>query len=97
MRVRLTLAAKSELAAALDWYDRQGPGITPRFVVEYEVLLGRLAENPRQFPIVAKNTRRAGFRHFPYGLIFRIRADEVEIFACFPGRRHPRHWQRRAQ
>jgi toxin ParE1/3/4 len=95
MRVRLTRAAKAELAAALDWYDGQGPGITPRFVMEYEALLDRLAENPRQFPPMGRNTRRAGFRHFPYGLLFRIRADAVEIFACFHGRRHPRHWQRR--
>ena len=95
MKIRLTPAAKAEFAAALDWYDRQGPGISPRFVSEFEVLLKRLADNPYQFPTVRGNLRRAGFRHFPYGLFFRIQADSLEVFACFHTSRDPRQWQRR--
>ena len=95
MRVRVTSAAEADLAAALDWYDAQVPGIGPRFLDEYEIVLSRLGDNPQQFPVIRGNTRRAGFRHFPYGLFFRIRAAEVEIFACFHVSRDPRRWQRR--
>jgi plasmid stabilization system protein ParE len=63
---------------------------------EFEKLLGRLAENPQQFPKIFADVRRAGFRRFPYGLIFRIGQERVEVFACFHARRDPRQWQDRA-
>jgi plasmid stabilization system protein ParE len=63
----------------------------------YRGLLARLEENPRQFPSVHSNIRRAGFPDFPYGLFYRIGADGVEVFACLHGKRHPRHWQRRGR
>jgi toxin ParE1/3/4 len=95
MPVRVTSAAEADLAAALDWYDAQAPGIGSRFLDEYEIILSRLDDNPHQFPVIRGDTRRADFRHFPYGLFFRIRAAEVEIFACFHASRDPRRWQRR--
>jgi len=95
MKVRVSRAAKIELAGAVDWYDGQAPGVTLRFLAEYEALLDRLADNPHQFPSVGYNARRAGFRHFPYGLFYRIRDKSVEVFACFHNKRNPAHWQRR--
>lgn len=95
MQVHLTPGAEADLADARDWYDAQAPGLGMRFMVEFRVLVVRLAENPNQFPTVRGLTRRAGFHRFPYGLFFRARGDMVEVFACFHGRRNPRHWQRR--
>jgi plasmid stabilization system protein ParE len=95
MRVRVTSAAEADLVAAVGWYHAQAPGIGLRFLAEYEAILSRLGDNPQQFPVIRGETRRAGFRHFPYGLFFRVRAAEVEIFACFHASRAPRHWQRR--
>jgi len=51
-------------------------GLAARFLDEYERLLPRLRGNPHQFPCVRRNIHRAGFRRFPYGLIFRIHPDE---------------------
>jgi plasmid stabilization system protein ParE len=96
MRVRLTSAAEAELAEALEWYGTNAPGAAVRFLGEFERLLGHLAESLRQFPVIDGEVRRAGFRRFPYGLIFRIGAEQVEVFACFHARRDPRHWRTRA-
>jgi len=95
MRVALTSAAEADLAAVLEWYDTQAPGISPRFLDEFEALFGRLATNPRQFPVVHHDTRRAGFRHFPYGLFFHLGHESVVIFACLHASRDPAHWQLR--
>lgn len=95
MRVRITSAAESDLAAALDWYDAEAPDLGPRFLDEYEAILGRVAANPLLFQTIFGDVRRAGFRHFPYGLFFRVRAAEGEVFACFHASRHPRRWRRR--
>lgn len=95
MIVQLTPKAEADLIDARDWYDAQAPGLGMRFMIEYRALVVRLAENPHQFPAVRGLSRRAGFHRFPYGLFFRIRGDVVEVFGCFHGSRHPRHWQRR--
>lgn len=65
MHVRLTSPAEAELVDALQWYATIPPGLSARFLDEYEILLERLRENPWQFPAVHEPMRRAGFRHFP--------------------------------
>ncbi|MGQ9365810.1 type II toxin-antitoxin system RelE/ParE family toxin [Azospirillum sp. A39] len=94
MRARLTAAAKSDIAEA-EWYDAQAPGLGAHFLDEFPALALRLAENPRQFPAVRESIRRAGFRHFPYGLFFRIQGNAVDVFACFHASRDPTGWHRR--
>jgi toxin ParE1/3/4 len=74
MRVRLTSPAEAELDGAVNWYAGIREGLAARFLDEYERLLTRLRGNPHQFPRVRRDIHRAGFRRFPYGLIFRIQA-----------------------
>jgi len=97
MRVRLTPPAALEFADALQWYGDIREALATRYLDEDQRLIERLRDNPRQFPRVRRDIRRAGFRRFPYSLVFRLHPDEVEILACFHDRRDPRHWQRRAQ
>jgi toxin ParE1/3/4 len=78
-RVRVISAAEAELADAARWYKGQSLEAATRFLDEYERLLERLGENPLQFPRLRGELRRAGFRGFPYGLIYRIVLDEVEV------------------
>ncbi|HVJ51470.1 MAG TPA: type II toxin-antitoxin system RelE/ParE family toxin [Aliidongia sp.] len=95
MRIALTSAAEADLAAALDWYDAEVPGVGPLFLDEFEVLLQRLDENPYQFPLVRADIRRSLFRRFPYGLFFRLQGDSAQIIACLHASRDPRRWQAR--
>ncbi len=95
MHIRLTSPAHAELAAALEWYANIEPRLAVRFLDEYEALIEQMRDNPWQFQAVHNSIRRAGFRHFPYGLIYRVHPAEVEILACFHGRRDPRRWQDR--
>lgn len=97
MCVRVTSPAEIELVDAAEWYDSQAPGLVMRFLAEYERLLARIGETRRQYPKLRGELRRAGFRRFPYGLIYRILADEVEVLSCFHARRDPRRWQRHAR
>jgi plasmid stabilization system protein ParE len=79
MRVVLTAAATADLDLATRWYDNQVEGLAARFLDEYEALLTRLGDNPLQFPAIRGTTHRAGFRHFPYGLFFRLRDHQVGV------------------
>jgi plasmid stabilization system protein ParE len=95
MRIVLTSAAEAELSAAVDWYQAHAPAIVSRFVNEFDDLLGRIGASPRQFPVVYGDIRRAGFRHFPYGLFFHLEEEMAIVVACFHAKRDPDQWRRR--
>lgn len=95
MPVVFTQAARTELIDAQDWYEAEAPGLGRRFRAEIDSAVQRMAENPRQFPIVFKTLRRARTKRFPYALFFLIEPDSLLVVACFHSSRDPRHWQKR--
>jgi plasmid stabilization system protein ParE len=81
---------------AQDWYENEVHGLGRRFRVAVEAVIERMSANPRQFPVIYKDVRRALLRRFPYALMFVIEADEtLMVIACFHGSRDPLHWQKR--
>ena len=90
------LAARAEMLEAVDWYNAHAPGIGEQFVAEIEAVVARLAENPRQFPAVFKDIRRARLHRFPYGLFFRIEDTGIHVLTCFHSNRNPHRWQQRS-
>jgi len=93
--VIFTQAARAELIEAQDWYEGEATGVGPRFCQAIDALAKRMSENPRQFPIVFKNVRRALLRRFPYSLFFVIEGNDLTVIACFHASRDPSHWQKR--
>jgi plasmid stabilization system protein ParE len=88
-------AARAELIEAQDWYEREA-GLGRPFRHAIDALAERMSSNPRQFPIVFKNVRRALLRRFPYSLFFVMQDDDtLLVIACFHASRDPGHWQRR--
>ena len=96
MKIVLTSAVERDLTGVLDWYDIHAPGVGPRFLDAIEAFLERIAANPRQFPVVRGDVRRADLHRFPYGLFYRIRGERIEVFACLHARRDPAQWQSRS-
>jgi len=95
--VIFTPHAGLELIEAQDWYEKEAPGLGPRFRAAVDALVQRMSASPRQFPVIYKNVRRALLRRFPYALMFVIEDDEtLKVIACFHGSRDPARWQERA-
>jgi plasmid stabilization system protein ParE len=81
---------------AQDWYENESPGLGRRFRAAVEVVIERMSDNPRQFPVIYKSVRRALLRRFPYALMFVVEVDEtLTVLACFHGSRDPARWQKR--
>ena len=93
--VIFTQAARAELIEAQDWYEGEATGLGRRFRQAIDALIERMSDNPRQFPIVFKNVRRALLRRFPYSLFFVVEDDALIVIACFHASRDPSHWQKR--
>ena len=95
-RVIFTRAARAELVDAQDWYENEAPGLGRRFRQAVNAVIQRMSANPRQFPVVHKNIRRALLRRFPYALMFVLADDAtLTVIACFHGSRDPVRWQER--
>ncbi len=90
-----TQAAREELIEAQDWYEGEATGQGRRLRQAIDALIERMSDNPRQFPAVFKNVRRALLRRFPYSLFFVVEGDALIVIACFHASRDPSHWQKR--
>jgi plasmid stabilization system protein ParE len=86
-----TQAARAELIEAQDWYEGEATGLGRRFRQAVDALIERMTDNPRQFPVVLKNVRRALLRRFPYSLFFVVEDDVLIVIACFHASRNPLH------
>ena len=87
--------AESELLDARGWYENQRPGLGRTFAAAVDGALAGILRNPLAYPRVHGETRRALVPGFPYGIYFRIIADELVVLAVMHGRRLPRRWQSR--
>jgi plasmid stabilization system protein ParE len=87
--------AEADLREAFDWYEHIRPGLAADLVLCVEEVLDRILERPEAFPAVISDARRALVRRFPYGVIYRVRGQRVEVMAVFHVRRDPTSWQPR--
>ena len=88
-------AARKEFIEASQWYEDQREGLGEEFLAEVRRTLERIEDNPRRFPKVFKDMRRALVRRFPYQVLFVASGDLVSIFAVFHSARNPEIWKHR--
>jgi len=97
MAQRLVVQRQSDLdiqAAAL-WYEDQRPGLGMRFLTELDEVFQRIESNPKQFPQLEGEVRRALLHRFPYGVYFAEEPDDIVILAVLHLHREPDMWKSR--
>lgn len=94
---RFVVQPQSELdiQAAAVWYDDQRSGLGDRFLAELTLVFRRIETNPRQFPVIMDEVRRALLHQFPYGVYFLSEGENVAILAVLHSHRHPDVWKSR--
>jgi plasmid stabilization system protein ParE len=95
--LRLLPSAEDDLAQARAWYESRRPGLGGEFLATVAAHLDRIAEGPREYPVVYRGLRRAVVRRFPYLIYFVLRSGRVTVVACLHGRRHPEELTSRAR
>jgi plasmid stabilization system protein ParE len=88
-------AAAADVEEACRWYEQQRSGLGGEFLLSLDATLRAIGEQPEQYPVLHRATRRALLARFPYGLYYRIHGDLLVIIACMHARRDPKMWQRR--
>ena len=87
--------AGSDVADAAAWYENQRKGLGAEFLDEILSTCEVISENPKLFPVVHRNTRRAVIKKFPFGIYYRTEDDFVSIIAVMHGSRDPKSWKNR--
>ena len=91
----ITPEAEADLAEAKAWYARQREGLEEQFLLCVEESLDRICRLPHAGTEVLAGVRRAIVRRFPYGIFYRVEADQIAVLAVYHSRRDPRGWQAR--
>lgn len=88
-------AALDDSTAAEGWYHERSDATAVAFVAELDRAVDRISETPERWPRHTHGTRRFVLRRFPFTVIYRVSATEVEIMALAHGRRRPDYWKGR--
>lgn len=96
MKLRLRSAAEADTAEAIRWYAEQKPELASRFLEALSLTLESIEANPRLYPVVDGETRRALFpKPFPFMVLYKVERNSVSVYAVLHQARDPAHWKRR--
>ena len=87
--------AEIEMVEAYDWYEACLQGLGSDFLLSIDAILQAIARNPKQYPIVHRDSRRALARRFPYEVFFLDKGSRIVVLAVFHARRNPKDWRNR--
>jgi plasmid stabilization system protein ParE len=85
--------ADADAKDAQAWYEAVRSDLGEQFAWAIDTTVEAIRQNPRRFPVVHRDRRRAGVRRFPYGLFCDVQEHRIVVTACFHARRNPRSWQ----
>ena len=85
-------AARSDLFAAGEYYEREGWALAGRFAAEMDRLVGEVCANPGVFRVFRGETRRHFGGRFPYAVVYVDEPDRVLVLAFAHFKRRPGFW-----
>lgn len=94
-RARFLPEAESELAEAVQFYERAEAGLGAAFALEAERTVDRICAFPESGSKFSASTRGKITANFPFWVIYRTDAGEVTIIAIAHQRRKPGYWRKR--
>jgi plasmid stabilization system protein ParE len=95
MRFQFHSAAEDELDQAVEYYERCQSGLGLEFAEEVYATIARIIEYPEVWSQMSRNTRRCLTNRFPYGIIYRIKNNNLHIIAVANLHRRPDFWKER--
>ena len=87
--------ARAEFRESICYYETQQPKLGKRFLSAVRSATERIELHPLMYKALENDIRQCRVRHFPYGLIYRSRKDELQIVAVMHLHRKPGYWKHR--
>ena len=98
--VRPNAEAEEEIRAAILWYENEREGLGRELWDELQQTVALISEYPEIGSAVHRAkvrgvARRVPLRRFPYFVVYRERADYIEVVALAHTSRRPGYWKSR--
>ena len=89
----------AEMEHSRAWYEKRAEGLGTEFLVEVDGAIETVRESPMIWPFGDEDCgiRRYLVHRFPYGVVYRVCDQIVQIIAVMHLRRHPDYWRGRVQ
>lgn len=87
--------AEKELEEVENYYDNISQELGNRFRAETEIAISRILDFPNAWQRLSQNTRRRALKTFLYGIVYRVKTDEIRILAVMHLHREPNYWKLR--
>lgn len=95
MIARLLRPANREYQDAVAYHNRQDPRLGHDFVEAIERAIAEVEQAPDRWPEIEYGVRRHLVKRFQYAIIYRPRADHIEVIAVMHLARPPGYWHGR--
>lgn len=84
--------AREELRDAIAYYEAINLELGNRFRSAIQNAISLIRQFPNACPPLSSTTRRCRTKRFPYGIIYQIKNDEIQILAVAHFSREPNYW-----
>lgn len=87
--------AEAEMIDSARYYERQVPGLGKDFLIGVDAAFDEIAGHPDRWRILDEDVRRYLMPRFPFGILYQVRAEHVQVIAVAHLSRHPDYWKTR--
>jgi plasmid stabilization system protein ParE len=87
--------SQRELEEAASYYDSISRKLGNSFVEAVERTLNRIVQFPEAWTPIVENARRCHIDGFPYGIVYRVYGENIQILAVMHLQRKPNYWVNR--
>jgi toxin ParE1/3/4 len=87
--------ARDEMIESARYYARKVPGLGEDFLKAVDLAFDEVVGAPLRWRVVALDVRRYVLSRFPFGILYQIRLDRVNVIAVAHFSRHPDYWKDR--
>ena len=84
--------AEKELEEIENYYDSIREALGNRFRDEIEMTILRILKFPNGWEPLSPIVRRCRLNGFPYGIIYRVKSEEIRLLAVMHLHRKPDYW-----
>jgi plasmid stabilization system protein ParE len=84
--------AEKELDKTENYYHDISEELGDRFREDIETTISRIRKFPRAYQLVSRIHRRCRLSDFPYGIVYRLKPNEIRVLAVMHLHREQDYW-----
>lgn len=89
--------AEAEMIDSARYYERQVPGLGKDFLAAVDAAFDDITVHPDRWRILEEDVRRYLMPRFPFGILYQVRTEHVQVVAVAHLSRHPDYWKDRVE